>query len=63
MDVRFYQDILLEEEILEEKSLFVQEKIKAQKENSIWDQEELLITPEKITVRKEKEPTTAQEED
>ena len=44
MDARFYRDLLLEEELLEEKSLFDQEKTKAQKENVIWIPEELLVT-------------------
>ena len=62
MDMRFYQDLLLEEELLEEKSLFVQQEIKAPNEGPIQIQEELLITQEKIKVQKEEEPTMAQEE-
>ena len=50
MDDRFYWDLLLEEELLEEKSLFVQEEIEAQNKNPIWIQEELLVTQEKIKV-------------
>jgi len=61
MDVRFYWDLLLEE-LLEEKSLFAQEKIKAQKENPIWVQKEHLVTQEKIKVQKEEEPIMVQEE-
>ena len=35
MDVRYYRDLLLEEELLEEKPIFVKEEIKVQKENPI----------------------------
>jgi len=62
MDVKFYLDLLLKEEIFEENFLFVEEKIKVQKENPIWVQEKLLITQEKIRVQVEKEPTMVQEE-
>ena len=34
MNARFYRDLLLDEELLEERSLFVQEEIKAQKGES-----------------------------
>ena len=40
MDVRFYWDLLFEEEGLEEKSIVVQENIKFQEENPIQIQEE-----------------------
>jgi len=53
MDVRFYRNLLLEKKLLEEKSLFIQAKIKAQKENPILIQEQLLITQEKLEVQKE----------
>ena len=62
MVVRFYRDLLLEDKLLEEKSIFVQEEIKAQMENPIWVQEELLITQENIKVQKEEETTMAQED-
>ena len=59
MDVRLYQDLILEKELFEEKSPFIQEEIKAQKENPIWVQEELHVTQEKIKVRKDKVPPLA----
>jgi len=48
----FYCDLLLDEELLEEKFLFVQEEIKVHKENPIWVQEEILISQEKIKIHK-----------
>ena len=62
MDVRFDRDLLLEEELLEGKSIFVQEKIKAQKENLIWVRQEPLVTQDKIKVQEEEEPIMVQEE-
>ena len=62
MVLRFYWDLLLEDKLLEEKSIFVQEEIKAQKGNPIWVQEELLVTQGKINVQKEEEHITAEEE-
>jgi len=40
MNKRFYKDLLFKEEILEEKFIFVQGKIKTQKKNSILVLEE-----------------------
>jgi len=40
MNVRFYQDLLFEEELLEEKSNVVQENIKVQEKNPILAQDE-----------------------
>jgi len=62
MDVRFDRDLLLEEELLEGKSIFVQEKIKAQKENLIWVRQEPLVTQDKIKVQEEEEPIVVQKE-
>ena len=47
---------------MEEKSFFIQEEIKTQKENPIWVQEEPLVTQGKIKVLKEEESTMVQEE-
>ena len=43
MDKRFYLHLLFREELLEEQSLFVQEEIKAQKDDSILVQEEPIV--------------------
>jgi len=62
MDKRFYQDFLLEQELFEEKSIFVQEEIKARKENSISSQEEPIVIQEKNKAQEEEEFTMVQEE-
>ena len=61
MDKRFYQDLLLEEEPLEEKFVFVEEEIKAQKKNSNLIEEKPIVIQEKIKVQEEQEPTMVQE--
>ena len=62
MEKRFYRDLLLKEEQLGEKFIFVQEENKVQKWNSILVQKEPIVIQEKIKVQEEKESIMVQEE-
>ena len=61
MDKRFYWNLLLQE-LLEEKSIFVQEKIKCQKKNFILVQGGPIVIQKKIKVQEKEEPIMVQEE-